>query len=356
MTEKSLSLRKKLAMKIPKIEKLPSGTYFCRIRVGGVSTYVTAATESDCRKQAQLIKAEYAAGRAKRLYGNASQKTIRQLLDEYIDSRRNVISPSTLRSYESMAENQYYLIANLQFSRVKNWQKFVNETAARLSPKTMKNAWGLLSAAIRAQGLDVPRVTLPQVQSSEHPYLSPDQIPTFLSAIQGMPEETAILLALHGLRTSEVFGLQWGNIDLIRGTITINGARVYTKNGLVWKNTNKNATSRRVVPIMIPRLSELLSTQQKASGFVVDTQHRSMIYDAVNRACRSCGLQEVGAHGLRHSFASLAYSLRIPERDTMKLGGWSNVQTMHRIYTHIADQDVKNSAKKIADYFSSFEK
>ena len=35
----------------------------------------------------------------------------------------------------------------------------------------------------------------------------------------------------------------------------------------------------------------------------------------------------------------------------MKLGGWSDTKTMHKIYTHIAEADLLKSKNKIANFF-----
>ena len=67
--------------------------------------------------------------------------------------------------------------------------------------------------------------------------------------------------------------------------------------------------------------------------------------------CRKNGLPEVGLHGLRHSFASLAYHLGISERVAMRIGGWSNTATMHEIYTHLASADIAKSAAALLQYF-----
>ena len=55
----------------------------------------------------------------------------------------------------------------------------------------------------------------------------------------------------------------------------------------------------------------------------------------------------VGVHGLR----SLAYHLQIPEQIAMEIGGWSDIGTMRKIYTHIAQQDMERYKTKLQDFF-----
>lgn len=77
---------------------------------------------------------------------------------------------------------------------------------------------------------------------------------------------------------------------------------------LVQKKENKNSTSTRNIPIMIDELYDALSAAPEKSGFVA-TCHPNTIYRQVNKICEKNGLPNVAVHGLRHSFASLAYHL-----------------------------------------------
>ena len=48
---------------------------------------------------------------------------------------------------------------------------------------------------------------------------------------------------------------------------------------------------------------------------------------------------------------TIGYSLGVSELEMMKLGGWSDTKTMHKIYTHIAEADLLKSKNKIANFF-----
>ena len=122
--------------------------------------------------------------------------------------------------------------------------------------------------------------------------------------------------------------------------------------GFVDKDTNKNTTSRRTIPIMIPELEKALSLVPKEErlGKVCSGSY-DRIWEKINSLCRENGLPEVGFHGLRHSFASIGYALGVSELEMMRLGGWSDTKTMHKIYTHIAEADLLKSQNKIAKFF-----
>ena len=82
-------------MKVPEPRKLKSGTWFIQLRLGGESIPVSALTRSDCIKQAQLIKAQHRADQREVKY--KTDKTVRDLMTDYIDSIRKTASPSTVR-------------------------------------------------------------------------------------------------------------------------------------------------------------------------------------------------------------------------------------------------------------------
>ena len=148
-------------------------------------------------------------------------------------------------------------------------------------------------------------------------------------------------------------GLTWDDIDLDAKTITVSGAAVYDEdNRLVYKDTNKNAASARVLPIMIPALEQLLAAVPDKTGRVTTVSANAM-FRGINAVCDANGFPRVGIHGLRHSFVSLAYHLRLSELETMQLGGYSDVQTMRRIYTHLAERDRLKAQNKLSKFFQN---
>ena len=69
--------------------------------------------------------------------------------------------------------------------------------------------------------------------------------------------------------------------------------------------------------------------------------------------CEREGLPLIGAHGLRHSFASLGHHVGVPAHEMQLLGGWTDAGTMKRIYEHIAAADMLKAQNAIARFFDS---
>lgn len=341
-------------MKIPEPRKLSSGNYFVQLRLGGESVSVTAPTAKECRDKARSIKSQHVAGE-KRIQRSKSNPTLTQAIDNYIAARSNTLSPSTIRGYRTIQRNRFKSVMEKKVRDIKDWQSACNEEAKLCSAKTIKNSYRFIVSVLSENGIHPSKVTLPQVVPNERPWLDYEQILTFCKAAKGQPGELAALLALNSLRRSEMCALTQNSIDIKHKTIKVKGAKVPDENHqYVVKKTNKNATSARTVPMLIPRLEELLSTESEDEYLV--TVRPDTLRNQINRICKLANVPEVGVHGLRHSFASLAYHLGMSEKECMKLGGWADSKTMHDIYTHLSERDLAKHQSAMADFYKNANK
>jgi integrase len=335
-------------MKLPKAVKLKSGVYRIQLKLGGKSVMVYGDTEAQARKQALLVKSEHLAGK---VVQTKCRYTVTQAIDKYIADHK--LSPSTVRGYRCIQATVFRDAMQMNAGDV-NWQRMIDNDAH--APKTIKNAWGFIASVLKHVGISPPNVTLPQVVKNERPFLQPEQIPKFLDAIRGQNCEIAALLGLHSLRRSEILDMTYGDVDLNSGVLHVRGAAVLNADGeLIHKSENKNAASTRDVPIMIPRLTEILSKEpemHKPDDYLVTT-YPNGIYKDINRICAANGLPEVGVHGLRHSMVSLSYHLGWSELATMKVAGYSDYNTMRKIYTHLADEDKKKNVAAMQKFFAA---
>ncbi len=336
-------------MKIPKVEKLPSGNWFCRLRINGVSIPITAESEAECARIAYLKKAELMAGKS-RVQRTPKQTTLRMAIDAYLRKYKATLSPSTYDRYLWYKNGRFKEYLDTPVGQIK-WQQMIDDELKIVSEKTVKNAWGLVRPALKNLGYPVPDVKLATVPVKEIAFLQPEEIKLFCKSFKGRSYEIAALLGLHGLRLSEVKGLTWDNIDLKRSTIRVSGAYVKGHDGFVDKETNKNATSTRTVPIMIPQLKTALEAVENKTGRVVTIFHTSLNRD-VQRACDKAKVTKVSFHGLRHSFASLCFHLHIPMEQIQTWGGWSNDATLKKIYIHLAASAETDNKAAFTGFFN----
>lgn len=341
-------------MKVPEPRKMTSGNWFIQMRLGGVSISVTEPTKKDCIRKAEMIKAEYRAG-AREIKKASASPTLTKAIDAYIEKRKNTLSPSTITGYRRIQNGRFKDAMRRPVSELTDWQSICDKEAQLCSPKTLRNAYHFICSVLKENGITPKKVTLPTLVPHTREWLEPDQIKTLIASVSGSSIELPVLFALHSLRRSEILALDWANIDLKGNCIHVRGAVVKDETGtFVKKQSNKNKSSTRTLPIMIPELASALKAvpEDDRSGPVI-TVCGDSICNMINRACRDAGLPEVGTHGLRHSFASLAYHLGMSELETMEIGGWSDTQTMHKIYTHLAAKDRIKAENKMAAFYKN---
>lgn len=347
-------------MKVPKAKKLSSGTWFIYLRLGGEQISVTGKDEKTCIRNAQVVKAEWLA--KKRLPEKpdepANSPTVSELIDSYLSKKSRVLSPSTIRGYRTIQRTRFKAIMNRKINDIsdKEWQGIINAECAVVAPKTANNAFMFIATVIRHEAdreLPMAKIRLPSVPPSRAAFLQPEEIPKFVAAVKDTTIAVPALLALSSLRLSEISALRWEHIPKKPKIIRVQGAAVKDENNqLVAKKQNKNATSSRSVPVMIPELAAAIERDRKAEGPVMEIGP-NWLRLKIHEVCQNAGVTDVTVHGLRHSFASLAYHLQVPEKIAMEIGGWADANTMRKIYTHIAQSDVKRYESALTDFFKN---
>lgn len=345
-------------MKVPKARKLKTGIWFIQLRLGGESIPVHGKTEKECIRAAQRIKADYLDGKREKAREEPPAEKLPTLFEaeeKYISSRIGVRSPSTIRGYKTIQRCHFQSLAGVSLSDITDaeWIDSFYEEARACSPKTLKNLWRFIGSVVKETcKIELPSVEIPQTESNEREFLEPEQVTEFIKAAHGDKYEIPALLALSSLRRSEICGLRWENVDLKNRSILVKGSVVQgADNKFVWKKTNKTKASVRTVPILMNELYDALKASEQKEGPVV-TCNPNTVWSAINRICKRGGLPRVGTHGLRHSFASLCYHLGVPELVTMELGGWDDLTTMRKIYTHISKQDRAKHQSALVNFFS----
>ena len=329
-------------VKVP-VPKQRGNVWFSQLLVNGERAYVSAESEEEYYAKARATKLDLI-GRKKA----APRLTLGAAIDKYLKDNGNIISPSTLNGWESYRRTRFKPYMGMDIGAIP-YQKMINDELKIVSGKTVTNAYDLVRHALDYAKYQRPEVKLPKKKKSQRAWLDYEQIETFLIALRGKPYELGALLALHGLRRSEILHLTADDIDTERGLIYVRGASVVgAGNKLVDKDDNKTEYSSRIVHIVIPRLNDVIENK---TGKLITT-NPTTLYGSINKLCEKNGLPKVGVHGLRHSFASLAYHLKWSELTTQQEGGWKDSKVVHEIYTHLAAQDANADIERMKKFYS----
>lgn len=329
---------KKEVVKVPDPVQLPSGSWRIQLRKEGVS--VTEATKEACIERARAVRSGYL-----KIEKAPPKQSLDSFLRAYIDSVSAVLSPSTVSGYESIYKNRFGDYMQEDINTI-DWQALVNKDLETAAPKTVRNDWGLITAAHDAAKMPAPKVKLPRVVKKERDFFDYGQIKVFVKAVKGRKCELLCLLALHSLRMSEILALKQDSLQ--NGYILVRGALVRDKdNQYVYKEANKTDKSRRDVPVMIPRVTELWPGEGEELVFQKHSAANSMLQDV----CEKAGLPILTMHELRHSFASLAFHLKWDIMTTCDVGGWNDPSVVQSIYTHLAKKDKNRNIDKMKKFY-----
>lgn len=345
--KKLVKTRAKKGIKVPEPKQLPSGAWNIYLRKEELS--ITEDTAELCRAKAIAVRSGFLEKT------KAKSITLTKAVDAYIEAKQGTLSPATIRGYRTIQKTRFkaYMTKDITKMTDRQWQQAISEEAQLCGTKTLQNAWRFIASVIRSCGLPNPMVTLPQVRRHDTPFLEPDEITRFIKAIEGTEIEIVCLLGLSSLRASEAHALRWEDVDLKKRIMHVHRSVVRDEHGnWIEKDVNKNQTSTRNVPIMMDRLHQVLLLHQKPEGRIVEMT-APMVSKRLPKACRTAEVKQITFHGLRHSFASLAAHLGMPESVAMQIGGWSNDKIMKRIYTHVLETDVNRYQNEMAKYYNA---
>ena len=143
-----------------KAKQLPSGNYRVQVIDGydengkRIVRSFTAATDWEAMKMADDYK--------KGLYKKPCELTVHEAFEKYLESRDNILSPSTIKGYNTIKEARLQLIRNTKLCdlTISDVQRAVNNDAKRLSRKSIKSALALLKSAMMMQEVDITFHTL----------------------------------------------------------------------------------------------------------------------------------------------------------------------------------------------------
>lgn len=282
-----------------KIEKLPSGSYRIRKMYKG-HTYTVIFDCKPTQKEAMQAMAK----ELDRVREKHKSLTFQAAAEEYIESKRNVLSPSTIGGYINILGrlSDKILQENIHDIEPVDVQKEINRISKASSPKTVRNYHGFISAVL---GMFCPNMklntTLPQKLKNE-PYIpSDEEVRRVIEASKGTKFEVPIILACYGMRRSEICALEAEDVD--GDVVSIGKAKVQDENGAwVIKSTKTTASTRKIV---IPAyIADII----RAQGYVYRGNPCS-ITQFLEGAQDSLGMPRFSVHKLRHYFASKMLSL-----------------------------------------------
>ena len=340
---------------MPKAKRTKAGTYRVTIydykdSTGKVHQKTFTA---ETKREAERFANEYKDG------PQLSDLTVGEAVKGYIDSKKAVLSPSTHRSYLSIYRTHFEssLFGSLKLVTLDNVtaQRFISDLD--LSPKTIRNINGLLSASVQ---MYCPNkhfsITLPAGKRPELHTPTTAEVEQLISAIRNDRElYICVLLCAFGpMRRSEACAIKYSDIDYNTNTITVQRSRVMNGDKQwVYKEVPKTDSSYRA--IIYP--SEAVKAIGRGFGYVINEHTPQALTCRLEHVLKREGLPHFRLHDLRHYAASILHAIGVPDQYIMARGGWKTDNVMKRVYRDtLTDIDKKMNQKAVRYFEKRMEK
>ncbi len=299
------------------------------------------------KRKAEQMAAEWAANKEKL---PKSSITIKEAVMRYIQSKEEVLSPSTIRGYKGIEKNYFDSIGNVSIEDVTSEiiQRWVGTISIGRSAKSVKNAHALLISAIGMFYPDLSLKTkLPQKEQVDLYIPTDKDIQKLLNHVKGKELEIAIYLAAFGpMRRGEICALE--STDIKGNTVTVNKSMVLTPDN-TWeiKSPKTFASYRNIVypDFVIERIKGIKGRVVKCTPSQLTNRFRT--------AVEFSGVPRFRFHDLRHYSASIMHAMGIPDVYIMQRGGWTTDNVMKTVYRHVLTDKTKDMNQKANDYFNT---
>lgn len=317
------------------------------------------------------------------------EKLFRGGIDEY--NKGNILFEDWLKQYKSIRDvhrressniaaknGQQKLLERFSGKRLKDltrsdYQIFINELLFEMdySKNTVTRIHGemmaIINLAVEHDQLDRNKLRGISITKEESEdklvFLTLDEVQRLLDAVEPLAIYKKVMVHLllnTGIRSGELLGLHWTDVDFENKMITIDKQR--TKQGL---GPTKTKTSNRTIFIdedLLELLQEYKEWQinnlekgQKLSYVMVDHKGKEFYItkpqDMMKDFLRYAGLQpRKSTHLLRHTHAVLLLEAGVDIKTVSNRLGHKDINITANTYLHVTQNHEKNSVEKFINY------
>ena len=188
----------------------------------------------------------------------------------------------------------------------------------------------------------------------------------FLEAVVGYSYENQYRFVLQtGLRTGELIGLKWGDIDFENRTMKIERTMEYRYKVGEWRvGPPKSKSGYRTIPLTDEAIRILENQRSKNKSLKLvpmewkdivflcrkGTPVKNSTYDTgLFKYCDRVGIPRFSMHVLRHTFATRCIEGGMKPKTLQKILGHSNIGITMNLYVHITEDEKHREIDLVAD-------
>lgn len=303
--------------------------------------------------------------------------TVDAWFDYFLNSVKGpTIRPNTRRNYTERYENNIKdHIGRMHLADVKpiHCQQILNEMAPQYAESTIYQCrvtlYTLFEAAVENDILlrnPVKKtVKIPQSKKpKKRRVLTVEEQKRFLDVAYGTSNYNQFAFLLQtGLRTGEMIGLKWSDIDFKKGVIRIERSMEYRHATGEWRiGPPKSKSGYREIPMTAECIRILECQKMKMFSLKdVDPQYKEFVflcrkgeptknsaYDtSLFKLAQKAGMDSFSMHTLRHTYATRCIEAGMRPKTLQMLLGHSNIGITMNLYVHLTDDEKKKEVEKV---------
>ncbi len=310
---------------------------------------------------------------------NATDMLVDAWFEYWIDLKKKTVRPNTVRNYSERYErNIKNVIGNKLLTEVKpiHCQKIFSDMAdegyktttiyqTRIALYNMlefakENKVIITNPCKKSVKSDIGK------PSDKKEALTIDDQRRFLAAAKGQSYEYQYRFALQtGLRTGELVGLKWEDINFERKTLTIERSMEFRYKVGEWRvGPPKSKSGYRTIPLTDEAICILKAQKEKNRKLkVIDKEWADTVflcrkgqpvknstYDtALFKICDKAGIKRFSMHVLRHTFATRCIEGGMMPKTLQKILGHSNIGITMNLYVHITEEEKQKEIDLVAE-------
>ncbi len=361
---------------------LQDGSYNYQITVEGERDPITGkrerkyktvhGTKKDAEREMRQMIDEMESGFSKK----PSNMRLSDWMDEWLTLYLPNIEETTRNGYEERINRTltpYLGKISLKSLTTQNIQQWVNTLNKSLAPKTVKNVYLNLNAALKKAVLlrmipynPCDGVVLPKLQKYQAQVYNQQEIDELLKIAKKTDMFLPIFLELSiGLRRGELLALTWGDVNFKKKEININKSRFYSKEGFCKTKAPKTISGNRKISVGNSVIKELKKAQLKqrekmlALGKALSSNdpvickedgtayHPDAMTKKWERFLQKNNFKKIRFHDLRHTNATMMIGAGINTKTVQTRLGHSDISTTMNIYVHNTKQMDQSAADQL---------